>query len=249
MRKNEKQVILKLVAILLFSFSNSCPGVSCKSSFSKEPVNISADTSYQQHFRIIKINPFQILFCEIPLSFESFHDLNKSIQFQLGFIFPLRESSELRRELLDIRYNSTLSNEENYSYRKSPFYNYGLSFKIEFRKYGRRLYYAPQLMYKNCFYKEAIFPIHGGGVTLYQTESKKSNIFGFGFILGKQSYEGNMVLDWYGGVGLRHRSMSVKILKIENPAFPAGTSYPDSEKNYGSFYPFINFGLRLGFKL
>lgn len=245
----KKQVILIFVALILFSFSNSSLGVTCKSSVINELDNISADTSHQQHFRIIKINPFQILFFEIPFSFETFHKLNKSTQYQLGFIFPLSEDSELRRELLDIRYNSTSSNEEDYSYRKSPFYNYGLSFKIEFRKYGRHLYYAPQLMYKNCFYKEAIFPIHGAGVTLNQTESKKSNIFGLGLILGKQSYNGNMVFDWYGGIGLRHRSMSIRILKIENPAFLAGTSYPDREKNYRSVYPFINFGLRLGFKM
>ena len=89
-------------------------------------------------------------------------------------------------------------------------------------------------MYKYCFYKEAVFPVYGGGVTLDQTESNFSNIFGAGFILGRQSDEGNLVFDWYGGIRLRIRSMSVTVLKIE---YPVGQLNIQIQKRI--YFPFI----------
>jgi hypothetical protein len=96
-------------------------------------------------------------------------------------------------------------------------------------------------MYKNCFYKNSIFSIYDG----YQTESKFSNIIGFGYILGRQNDRRNIVFDWYGSVGFRFRVMLVNVLKIQDGlAF-----YPNSKKSISTFYPFINLGLRIGIKL
>lgn len=108
-------------------------------------------------------------------------------------------------------------------------------------------YYAPQFMYKYCFYKEATFPLDRISITIDQTESKFSNIFGLGFIMGRQFEAGKMVFDGYSGIGLRVRSMSVTILKIVDP--PRPVTYPNSKEDFSSIYPFINFGLRIGIKL
>jgi len=48
---------------------------------------------------------------------------------------------------------------------------------------------------------------------------------------------------------MRVRSMAVTVLKIENPAYMQGTTYPDRHETFISGYPFINFGLRIGVKL
>jgi hypothetical protein len=97
-------------------------------------------------------------------------------------------------------------------------------------------------MYKNCFYKNSLFSVYDG----YQTESKFSNIIGFGYILGRQNAGRNIVFDWYGCIGVRVRLMSVDVMKIE---YPLSTLYPDSTEYINSYYPFINLGLRIGIKL
>jgi hypothetical protein len=244
----KKKILLIFVISLLFSLDNSSLAATLKSTVYELNNGNTDSTGNQGKFKIIKINPFQTLFCEIPVSFEAFHKVDKSIQFQLGFIFPIDEHS-IGLLFESMGTNGTATNKGPFSYRTSPYNNSGLSFKIEFRKYRRSFYSAPQLMYKYCFYKETSFPVFSGNITRYQTESKFSNIFGFGFIIGRQSNNHNLVFDWYGGVGLRQRFMSVKIIKIENPAYNAGTVYPNRKENINSFYPFINIGLRIGIKL
>lgn len=245
----KKQVILIFVALLLFSFSNSGFGVTLKSTVINDLNNGETDSiQNQRNFRILKVNPFQTLFCEIPVSFEAFYKQKSSIQFQLGFIFPLPEKSELREFLVGLGHNYSDYNSEKYFYRRNPYCNHGLSFKIEFRKYVRHFYYAPQLMYKFCFYKEATFPVYSNSITVNQTESKFSNIFGLGFIIGHQSCYRNLVIDMFGGVGLRQRYMSVTVIKIQNP-WHNTEIYPNTKENFDSFYPFVNFGYRFGFKL
>ena len=190
---------------------------------------------------IIKINPIQPFFSEIPLSFELFLPKERSVQFQVGFIFPFPEKSLARKLFEESGENGEVSSSGLVSYRKSPYNNYGLSFKFEFRKYGKYYYHGPQLMYKNCFYKNSIFSIYDG----YQTESKFSNIIGFGYILGRQNDRRNIVFDWYGCIGFRYRVMLINVLKIQD----GQSYYPNSKEFINTFYPFINLGLRLGIKL
>jgi hypothetical protein len=192
-------------------------------------------------FGIIKVNPIQPLFGEIPFSFELYHRKERSVQFQIGFIFPFPKKSFERRFIEEAGENGEVTSSGLFSYRKSPYNNYGISFKFEFRKYGRYYYHGPQLMYKNCFYKNSIFSISDG----YQTESKFSNIIGFGYVLGRQNDRRNIVFDWYGCIGLRFRVMSVNVKKIQD----GQTIYPNSLKSISSFYPFINLGLRMGLKI
>ena len=190
---------------------------------------------------ILKVNPLQPLFGEIPFSFELFRPNERSIQFQVGLIFPFPEKSFQRRVFETSGENGEVTSSGLVSYRKSPYNNYGLSFKLEFRKYGKYYYHGPQIMYKNCFYKNSIFSIYDG----YQTESKFSNIIGFGYILGRQNDRRNIVFDWYGCIGFRFRVMSINVLKIQDGM----TFYPNSRKSISTFYPFINLGLRIGIKL
>jgi hypothetical protein len=190
---------------------------------------------------IIKINPIQPFFGEIPFSFELFRPKDRSIQFQAGLIFPFPEKSFQRRVFETSGENGEVTSRGLVSYRKSPYNNYGLSVKLEFRKFGKYYYHGPQLMYKYCFYKNSIFSIYDG----YQTESKFSNIIGLGYILGRQDDRRNIVFDWYGCAGFRYRVMLIKVLKIQD----GQSYYPNSKKFINTFYPFINLGLRLGIKL
>jgi hypothetical protein len=198
-------------------------------------------------FGSIKFNPIQLIFNEIPVSLEIDLPHDNSMQFQLGFIYPSSQNSGLRKVFESMGPNGDATSDGLFSYRKSPYNNYGLSFKLEFRSYGKTLYFGPQFMYKYCFYKEATFPIFNGSITRDITESKYSNILGFGFIFGRQSDNGELVYDWYGGLGFRIRLMSVTTVKIVDS--PRPVSYPDTSEDFTSFYPFINLGVRIGFKL
>jgi hypothetical protein len=242
----KREVLILYVILLLTSFCNCSFGVIPGPAIHKFHNGNIDSIINQRHFGIIKINPLQTFFCEIPVSFETFRKGNRSTQFQIGFLFPFKEHY-IGKLFESMGANGTASTQGLFSYRKSPFNNHGLSFKIEFRKYGRYLYYAPQLMYKFCFYKDVTFPVFESFRTIDQTESKFSNIFGSGLIIGRQSNKHNLIFDWYAGAGLRLRSISVRILKIEDS--PRPVLYPDSKEICYSFYPFINIGLRLGIKL
>jgi|ERR1035437_333214 hypothetical protein len=199
-------------------------------------------------FAVLKINPIQFLLNEIPVSFELFLPKEWSVQFQLGYIFPANEAS-FRRILFESNgTNADASSEGLLSYRNSPFNNHGISVKFELRKYGKYFYHGGQLMYKNCFYKNTVFNVYRGGITLNQTENKFSSIIGLGYVIGRQSDKKNVILDWYAAVGLRVRFMSVTTLEIENPVHSQSTSYPNSTENFTSVYPFLNLGFRIGFR-
>jgi len=244
----KKQTTFILVIMLLFLFDNRIIGNSLK-----EIVISDSDHDFnndsiagEKSYRIIKINPIQIFFSEIPVSFEVFLQEKISLQIQMGFIFPFNKESYMRKFIEEMGQNGEAKSGGIFSYRTSPYNNYGLSFKLEFRKYGKYFYYGPQYMYKNCFYNNTTFSISEGGTSRDQTESKFSNIFGVGYILGRQSYAGNFVFDWYGGVGLRLRSMSVTVSKIE---YTSSIIYPNKKDTFNSVYPFINIGLRIGIKM
>jgi hypothetical protein len=239
----KKQAVIVFFVSLLFSFCSKCLCNSLKGIFiteSRNDFNIDSIPG-KIPLWIIKVNPIQPLFGEIPFSFEFFRPKERSLQFQVGLIFPFPEKSFGRRLFEESGENGEVTSSGLFSYRKSPYNNYGLSFKFEFRKYGKYYYHGPQLMYKNCFYKNSIFSIYDG----YQTESKFSNIIGFGYILGRQNDRRNIVFDWYGCLGFRYRVMLINVLKIQD----GRSYYPNSSKYINTFYPFINLGLRMGIKL
>ena len=216
-------------------------------------------------FGTLKINPLQFLYSEIPVSFEIYRLPNLSLQIQIGYIFPARNST--RGKFFESwGTEGTAKSEGLISYRKSPYNNDGgINFKIEFRKYKHFLssdrnkpysssYFAPQLMYKYSYYHNLTFTkkdgTGGGDFTYYQRESKNSHVFGFGLMFGYQSCYGKFVTDLYGGFGLRIRVINAKIHEIseywDRPGYPL---YPNTIESDVSFYPFINIGIRMGFEL
>ncbi|MGC1389716.1 MAG: hypothetical protein WA816_01650 [Bacteroidales bacterium] len=214
-------------------------------------------------FGTLKINPIQPIFSEIPVSFEIYRTPKRSLQFQVGFIFP-RRNSKMNQTAFNSNGEEGMATDKGlFSYRRSPFNNDGgINLKMEIRNYSREInspqttnhkksfYYAPQFTYKYCFYKDQTFAMHYNGFSHYQTESKYSNILGFGIMIGIQSSNHSFVTDWYGGLGFRCRSTSVTIHEIYSPyALPGTTIYPDTNNNDVSFYPFVNLGVRLGFDL
>jgi hypothetical protein len=216
-------------------------------------------------FGTLKINPLQILYCEIPVSLEIYRFRKASLQIQTGYIFSARNTS-MGKFFESWGSEGTAKSEGLISYRNSPFNNDGgINLKIEFRKYKHLLssdrnqpyhstYFAPQLMYKYTYYKNLTFTkkdgTGGGDFTYYQTESKNSHVFGFGLMFGFQSCHGKFVTDWYGGFGLRVRAINATIHEISEywnrPGYPL---YPNTIESGVSFYPFINLGVRMGFEL
>ena len=214
-------------------------------------------------FGTLKINPIQPVFSEIPVSFEIFRTPKSSLQFQVGFIFPRRKSWMNQNAFTSNGEEGMATDKGPYSYRRSPFNNdFGINLKTEFRIYSREInssqktdhkksfYYAPQLTYKFCFYKDQTFGMHYSGLPHYQTESKYSHILGIGIMFGIQSYNHRLITDWYGGLGFRCRTMSVTINKIYSPYDGRNTIiYPNTTSKDVSFYPFVNLGLRMEFEL
>jgi hypothetical protein len=216
-------------------------------------------------FGTLKINPVQILTCEIPVSFEIYRLRKSSLQIQVGYIFSAKDTP-MAGFFESWGVEGTASDGYLISYRRSPYNNDGgINLKIEFRKYKHFMgsdrkfsysssYFAPQLMYKYTYYNYQTFTkkdgTGSGDFTYYQTESKDSNIFGFGLMFGHQYCRGKFVTDWYGGFGFRITAISATIHEItyywNRPGYP---KYPNTAESDVSLYPFVNFGLRMGFEL
>jgi len=214
-------------------------------------------------FRTLKINLFQVIFSEIPISYEIFTKPGRSLQFQVGYIFPRRNSLMNKAIFESMGEEGEATDEGLFSYRRSPFINdAGINIKTEIRIYSREInttnivahyksfYYAPQFTYKFCYYKNQTFTIHYDSWEHFQTESKYSHILGFGIMFGRQLCKKNLTADWYYGAGLRLRMMSVTIHEIYTQyPLPGRSDYPENTETSVSFYPFINLGLRIGFEL
>ncbi|HLN21051.1 MAG TPA: hypothetical protein VK213_08180 [Bacteroidales bacterium] len=188
---------------------------------------------------IIKINTLQVLFSEAPVSLEIFGSNDNSHQFQAGIIFPLEEDSFLQDIFNTSGANGYSSDKGVLSYRTNPYNNHGLSFKYEFRKYYEGFYVAPQLMYKYIRYDNLEFNVSREGETIKRNESKFTKVFGIGLIAGRQTYFLRQATDWYVGIGIRGRNISVLI----NEAAENINKEPYSKF---SVYPFINIGFRTG---
>lgn len=249
--KIKMQHLILPVIILIFLFFDDYPSYSQRGSDRGGLYyRTFADSIKRENpFLAIKINPFQFVFNEIPVSIEYIFNQKSSLQFQVGYIFPSARGSFPRKLFEEIGTGGTTTDIHVLNYRRSPYNNHGLSFKLELRGTGKNLYYAPQLMYKHTYYNEEIFQIFSS-IPLNQTESKTSDILGLGFMMGRQSYEEFLVLDWYGGLGLRINFTSLTVLKVENPYTPGHplSSEPRNE-DFRWVYPFLNFGLRIGIKL
>lgn len=203
----------------------------------------------KRYFGTLKVNTLQVLFSEVPFTLEIFLRNDLSLQFQTGIIFPLESDSFLEQFFRSSGVNSTASPRGIVSYRNSPYNNHGLSFKYEIRKYESSFYYAPQLMYKFCNYDEVVFRVSLDNRTVRQTESKRSSIWGVGLMLGRQTYFMKQATDWYIGAGVRTRHTTATVLKIEDHVSTGESYYPGTEESSTAFYPFVNFGFRLGFVL
>jgi hypothetical protein len=252
-----KQAALILVVFILIFVRKTCLG---NSLIIPDPAGINIDSRSDSipkriPFATIKINPTQFLFNEIPLSLEVFIPNKKSIQLQIGYIFPFDndyynnlEPDNPLQWLLSFKEAIGSLGEAIYSSHVRPYNSKGFSLKLEFRKYKRFIYFAPQLMYKYSFAKEYSYHFERKHDPSFdQTESNNANVFGVGCIVGRQFYAGPVVFDAYYGIGIRYRYMSVTVLKIQYEYGPA-TKYPNETSSMNSVYPFLNVGMRVGIK-
>ena len=257
---------MMLFIIVFLRIYLECSGINDNSILLNELYDCSnADSIAEKRaFGTLKINPVQILACEIPVSFEIYRLRKSSLQIQVGYIFSAKDS-RMADFFESWGVEGTASDGFLISYRRSPYNNDGgINLKIEFRKYKhflgsdrnfsyRSTYFAPQLMYKYTYYNYQTFTKKDGtgssDFTYYQTESKDSHIFGFGLMFGHQSCRGKFVTDWYGGFGFRITAISATINEISSywnrPGYP---KYPNTIESDVSLYPFVNFGLRMGFE-
>ncbi|HEX2921050.1 MAG TPA: hypothetical protein VHO50_07790 [Bacteroidales bacterium] len=194
---------------------------------------------------IIKCSTLQVLFSEAPFSIEIFRKNDISHQFQVGIIFPLEDDSFLQDLFRTSGENSTASENGIFSYRNSPYNNHGLSLKYELRKYSENFYYAPQAMFKYCGYEEGVFRVYNNGKPEEIKESKFSRVIGLGIMAGRQTYFREQALDWYFGIGIRARRMSIRQTNPEYTKTTPDKGYDSSEEKF-SLYPFVNLGFRIG---
>jgi hypothetical protein len=242
-----KNSILLFSAVVLIAL----PTGFSRGSTTEDPFRITASDinsdplTGRRYLMTLKASTLQVLFSEAPFIIEIFGRNSFSHQFQAGIIFPLKEDSFLEDFFESSGKNATASPDGLMSYRNSPYNTHGMSFKYELRKYGRKFYVAPQVMYKYNFYNDYSFRILQDDRTIVQTESKRSKILGIGLMAGRQTYFMRHVTDWYAGVGFRARKMTYNVQEVSyGQYFQPGYS---GEKF--SVYPFINFGLRTGFVL
>lgn len=233
------------------------------------PVSLSVkDTTRQAN---LKINPFKIFFNEISLSYEQFRkipgikspvsDLSgidsiiykrktehvSSVNYIFGFVFPsdIDHAVQYKQDVnyLCIKYLGDIG--------LSPFINWGLSAKVDFRRYRNTFYYGPEFMEKFVFYPKTTVNNKSGtemeGVVRLQ--SGYANILGFGYFIGWQTEKKVFVTDLFLGAGCRLRLAVRKIYEEQNYLGP-NVIFPEPKtENLNRLYPALNFGIRLGFNL
>jgi hypothetical protein len=252
-------------ALIFFHLSLSiCYG----GGFPKSLVPVSdADTvkeskGERRAFGNIKTDPLQlILSCEIPISFEVYLSQRSSLQVQAGYIFPARENSVRRGIYESYGENGNASTDGMFYYRNCPYNNDGaFDIKTEFRMFFNSVtqydgvphkspYFALQFMYKYCYYDHLSVYL-GSPYSYKQTESKKSSIYGFALVFGRQKYiNRTLVTDLYGGIGFKISGINYTILGISPPQPPSSPHKvgQTGTENITSLY--LSFGLRIGFEL
>ena len=219
----------------------------------------------------LMINPFKFFFNEISVSYEQFRSIkwikpsasdltgidsiiNKrktKYTSSANWIFGLHFPS-------DYEHSVSYKQDINYSCLTylgdagmSPFINWGLSVKLELRRYRNTFYYGPQFMEKFVFYpKTVVYNKYGtleDGVVRLQ--SGYANVVGCGYFIGWQKVTKGFVTDLFLGVGARYRLAIRKIHEEQNLMGP-NVIFPDPKtENLSRAYPALNFGLRLGFML
>lgn len=234
------------------------------------PVSINKKDS-TKHRDNIKLDPLKIFFNEISVSYEHFNksagivspasDLTgldsiiykrkaeqiSSMNYIFGFIFPsdINNAVQYKQNIHDAcieRFGDA---------GMSPYINWGLSFKFEYRRYRNNFYYGPQLIEKFVFYPKTIVEYKSDTEidSLIRLQSGYANILGLGYFIGWQIEKKGFVADFYLGVSGRMRLAVRKIYEEQNYMGP-NVIFPEPKtENLNRFYPFLNLGIRLGFSL
>lgn len=219
----------------------------------------------------IKINPVKLAFNEISVTYEHFRKpilihhssekhtgidsiINKrkkehisSTNYIIGFIYP-SDVNHLIEYKDQIHYTCVQYFDDA---GISPFMNWGLSFKLDFRRYRNTFYWGPEFVEKFVFYPKTLVDNQSGSVE-YGSERLQSgyaNILGFGYFIGWQKEFKGLIADLFFGAGVRYRA---SIRKIWEEHFYQGPTvlYPDPiNDNLSRAYPALNLGIRFGFIL
>ena len=221
--------------------------------------------------RNIKINPVKLAFNELSVTYEHFRKpilihqspekltgidsiINKrkkehisSTSYIIGFMYPS-----------DINHLIAYKDQIHYTCVQylddagiSPFINWGLSLKLDFRRYRNTFYWGPEFMEKFVFYTKTRVDNQSGTAEepSERLQSGYANIIGFGYFIGWQTERKRLVTDLFFGAGARYRSATRKIWEEQFTPGPK-VSFPDPKtENLSRAYPALNFGIRLGFSL
>jgi hypothetical protein len=219
----------------------------------------------------IKINPVKLAFNEISVTYEHFRKAiliqqspdkltgidsiinyrikkyTSSTSYIIGFIYPS-----------DVNHLIGYKDQIHYTCIKylddagiSPFINWGLSLKLDFRRYRNTFYWGPEFMEKFVFYPKTPVDEESGTpeYIMVRVQSGWANIIGFGYFTGWQTEIKGLVIDLFFGAGIRFRSAERKIWEEQYSQGP-NITYPDPKaENMSRIYPSINLGIRLGFIL
>ena len=220
---------------------------------------------------IIKINPVKLAFNEISVTYEYFRKPILMLQSyekltEIDSIINARKEAYISSTSYIIGFiypsdvNNLISYKEQIHYTCikylddagiSPFINWGLSLKLDLRRYRNTFYWGPEFMEKFVFYTKTLLDTESGTLEdgLIRLQSGWANIIGFGYFIGWQAERKGFVTDIFFGAGARYRLAVRKIWEEQNYMGP-NVIFPDPKaENMSRAYPALNFGIRLGFAL
>ncbi len=194
------------------------------------------------HENFLKLNLSRLLRLEIAFSYERKLKSSLSLEFEAGYGFPVYDRTTPGNG--DIFETFEYFPSEGFSLLAGPKF-----YRIKKNRPG--YYLGPQVIVKALRYLNTYFPSDHSedpNSEFYPFGDKYTMVYGIALRIGTVRKYGNVILDYYGGVGIQLKSLTYHYYGYYNH-YDGETIYytePHIQKQ-NQLWPVINLGVKMGF--